>query len=100
MDIIIVPLLHLVLTIMSFYTWILIAAVIMSWLESFNVINRYNKFVYTSQTILFRLTDPALSPIRRLLPSFGGMDFSPLILLLLIQFVSGVLSRVMVRFAF
>ncbi len=100
MDIIFVPLFHLIMTLLSLYTWILIATVIMSWLETFNIVNRYNKFVYTVHTILFRLTDPILSPIRRILPTLGGLDLSPLIVLLGVQFIMGVLSRLMIRFAF
>ncbi len=100
MDIIFVPFLHIVLVILNLYTWVLIVSVIMSWLEAFQIINRYNKFVYTVQTILFRLTDPLLTPIRRMLPSLGGVDLSALVLLLIIQFLSGALGRVLMRFAF
>lgn len=78
-------LIFLVNAVISIYTWILIVWVIASWLVAFNVINTHNSFVAMLMDVLYRLTEPALRPIRRILPDMGGLDLSPLILLLLLQ---------------
>jgi YggT family protein len=65
------------------YMWVIIAAVILSWLIAFNVINPYNPFVRSLWQALTAVTEPLLRPIRRLLPDLGGVDISPMILLLL-----------------
>jgi YggT family protein len=64
--------------------YIIIAQAILSWLVAFNVINTYNDFVRSFLRALDRLTEPLYRPFRRILPDFGGLDFSPLIVLLLI----------------
>jgi YggT family protein len=69
------------------YTWVVIIAVIMSWLIAFNVINGYNPIVRTIWDTVTALTEPLLKPIRRRLPNLGGLDLSPLILLLACAFV-------------
>ena len=65
-------------------TWIIIIQAILSWLVAFNVINTYNDFVRSLLSALDRITEPLYRPIRRILPDFGGIDFSPLVVLLLI----------------
>jgi YggT family protein len=77
----------LVLTILDIYFWIIIATVIISWLIAFNIINGYNDFVRTIRVALARLTEPVLGPVRRLLPDLGGIDISPIIVLIGLQFV-------------
>ena len=69
------------------YWWIIILSAIFSWLYAFNVVNPRNQFVGTIGNILFRLTEPALRPIRRFMPDLGGIDISPIILLLIIYFI-------------
>lgn len=70
--------------------WIVVlVSVILSWLISFNVVNAHNQFVATIWRVTSAITEPLLSPIRRILPPLGGMDFSPIVLLLLIGFVQG-----------
>jgi YggT family protein len=69
------------------YIVLLIAQAILSWLLAFGVINRYNQGVSMIGDFLYRVTEPALRPIRRVLPNFGGLDISPVILILLIWFV-------------
>jgi YggT family protein len=64
--------------------YIIIFQAILSWLVAFNVINTYNDFVRSFLTALDRLTEPLYRPIRRILPDFGGLDFSPLVVLLII----------------
>lgn len=72
---------------LDLYWWIIIASAVFSWLYAFNVVNPRNQFVGTIGNFLFRITEPALRPIRRYLPDLGGIDISPIILLLVIFFV-------------
>jgi YggT family protein len=81
------PIVWLLLTILELYSYIVLAYVIMSWLIAFNVINTHNRFVYLVNDFLNRATEPALRPIRRFLPSLGGIDLSPIVLFLLIMFL-------------
>ena len=72
---------------LDIYWWIIIGAAIFSWLYAFNVVNPRNEVVGMIGNMLFRMTDPALQPIRRYLPNLGGIDISPIILLLIIFFI-------------
>jgi YggT family protein len=72
---------------LDIYTWIIIAAVIFSWLFAFNVVNGRNQFVGMVGDFLHKATEPVLRPIRRMLPDLGGLDISPIVLLLIIFFV-------------
>ena len=72
---------------LNLYWWVIILSAIFSWLYAFNVVNPRNQFVGSIGNMLHRLTEPALRPIRRYLPDLGGIDISPIILLLLIFFV-------------
>lgn len=72
---------------LDIYQWIVIAAVIFSWLFAFNVVNGRNQFVGMVGEFLHKATEPLLRPIRRFLPNLGGLDISPIVLLLLIFFV-------------
>jgi YggT family protein len=76
----------LVDTVIDIYIWLLILSVILSWLVSFNIVNTSNRIVYVIGEALFRITEPALRPIRRILPSLGGIDISPVILILALIF--------------
>ncbi len=78
---------------LSLYVWILIASAIISWLVAFNVINVRNDFVRMVWDFLYRITEPALRPIRKVLPNLGGIDISPIILLLGIFFLQSVIAR-------
>jgi YggT family protein len=69
------------------YILLLIAQAILSWLLAFGVINRYNRSVSVIGDFLYRITEPALRPIRSILPNFGGIDISPVILILLLHFL-------------
>jgi YggT family protein len=75
-------------------TYVIIAQAILSWLVAFNVINTYNDFVRSFLSALDRLTEPLYRPIRRIMPDFGGIDFSPMVVLLLIYVVRILLSGV------
>ena len=85
--------LDVVMLALDLYTWIIIISAVLSWLIAFNVINTRNQFVATIWEMLYRVTEPALRPIRRLLPNLGGIDISPVILLLLIFFVPQVIRH-------
>ena len=71
-------------TILKYYSYIVIANVIISWLIAFNVLNTSNRFVYSVLDFTYRLTEPLLNRIRRFLPNLGAFDISPIILLMLI----------------
>ena len=76
--------------------WIIIAQVILSWLIAFNVLNTSSQGVRSFLAALDRMTDPLYRPIRKVMPDFGGIDFSPLVLLLVIQILRMLLSGVAV----
>ena len=78
---------NLIDTVITLYIWLLVISAVLSWLIAFNVINTQNRFVYIVVDTLHRLTEPALAPIRRLLPNLGGIDISPIVLILLLIFV-------------
>ena len=78
---------NLISTAVTLYIWALIVSAILSWLIAFNVINTRNQLVYTVGDFLHRVTEPALRPIRRYLPNLGGIDISPIVLILLLVFV-------------
>ncbi len=69
------------------YWWLVIASAVFSWLYAFNVVNPRNQFVGQVGNALFRVTEPALRPIRSILPDLGGIDISPIVLLLLLFFL-------------
>jgi YggT family protein len=79
--------LWLIDTIITMYIWLLIAQAVLSWLLAFGVVNRYNRTVSVIGDFLYRITEPALRPIRSMLPNFGGLDISPVILILLLYFL-------------
>ena len=93
MSVILGPIFGLIDIVLGLFVWILIFSVIMSWLISFNVVNSTNRVVYLIGDFLYRITEPALRPIRRFLPSLGGLDLSPIVLLLVIWFLRDVLRR-------
>lgn len=72
---------------LGIYTWILIGSAVFSWLYAFNVVNSRNAFVASLGDFLYRATEPALRPLRRIIPNLGGIDVSPIVLLLIIFFL-------------
>lgn len=79
--------------VIGFYITLVIVQVVLSWLIAFNVINTRNRFVYMVGEFLYRVTEPALKPIRRLLPTMGGIDLSPVVLILALYFLRVLLLR-------
>ena len=83
--------LNLINSIISLYIWALIASAILSWLIAFNVVNTNNQFVYGIVNFLHKVTDPLLRPIRQILPNLGGIDISPILLILILVFIRNLL---------
>jgi YggT family protein len=77
---------------LSLYWWVIIASAIFSWLYAFNVVNPRNPVVGTIGNMLYRLTEPVLRPIRRYMPDLGGVDISPIVVLLVIFFLQQFLN--------
>ena len=80
-------------TILGLYVWVLIASAILSWLVAFNVVNTRNRAVYVIGDFLYRVTEPLLAPIRRILPNLGGLDLSPIIVILIIFFIRNLMRE-------
>lgn len=80
-------LIQTVLYALDIYWWIIIASAVFSWLYAFNVVNPRNQFVGSIGNFLYKVTEPVLAPIRRVLPDLGGIDISPIILLLILFFL-------------
>lgn len=85
--------LDVILLVLSLYTYVLIGSAIFSWLYAFNVVNPRNQFIATIGQIFYNLTEPALRPIRRFVPSLNGLDLSPIVLLLGIFLLQNVIIR-------
>jgi len=83
----IVPVIEVLIAILDIYWWVVIIQAIASWLIAFNILNTYSRPVAMIVDVLYRLTEPALRPIRQFVPSMGGLDITPIILLLIIWFV-------------
>jgi YggT family protein len=81
-----VPIIQIIIEILHIYWWIVILSAIASWLIAFGVINTYNRGAAMVLDILYRLTEPVYRPIRKFLPNVGGLDLSPIIVLLIIWF--------------
>jgi len=78
----------------TIYLWIIIINAILSWLVAFNVLNTQNRFVFSVLDATYKLTDPALSKIRRFIPMFGSIDISPVILILILMFLRNIIFEI------
>jgi YggT family protein len=78
--------------VLDLYVWLLIASAILSWLIAFNVVNTRNGFVASVAEFLYKITEPVLRPIRNIMPNFGGLDISPIIVILIIMFIQRVIA--------
>lgn len=87
-----IAVINLVNNVIGFYIWLVIISVIMSWLVSFSVVNTQNRFVYMVMDFLYRVTEPVLKPIRRIMPNLGGLDLSPIVLIFLLWFLRDLLN--------
>ena len=84
--------LDIIQLVLELYIYLLVASAILSWLIAFNVVNTRNQFVSGVAEFLYRITEPLLAPIRRHLPNFGGLDISPIILILIIILIQRVIA--------
>ena len=98
MNVILGPLIQVALIVIELYMWAVIIGVVLSWLVAFNVVNTTNRFVVMIGDFIYRLTEPLLEPIRRMLPTLGGLDLSPMVLILGLIFVRGVIANLYMRF--
>ena len=81
-------------SIITIYLWIIIINAVLSWLIAFNVLNTQNRFVFSILDTTYKLTDPALSKIRRFIPMFGSIDISPVILILILMFLRNIIFEI------
>ena len=81
-------------SIITIYLWIIIINAILSWLVAFNILNTQNRFVFSVLDATYKLTDPALNKIRRFIPTFGSIDISPVILILLLMFLRNIIFEI------
>jgi YggT family protein len=92
--------LDVVLLALNLYVYVIILTAVLSWLVAFNVVNMYSDVVRSIWNVLNALTEPVLRPLRRLIPSFGGLDISPVVLLLLIFLVENIIQRYIYPYVF
>ena len=85
--------LDIILLVLQIYIWLLIAAAVLSWLIAFNVVNTRNQVVASIAEFLYRITEPLLRPIRGLMPNLGGIDVSPVLLILIILLLENIIVR-------
>ncbi len=94
------PFLWLIDTIINIFIWLLIASAVLSWLIAFNVVNTRNPIVHNVGEFLYRVTEPLLRPIRNMLPSLGGLDISPVILIIGLLFLERFIFWAYLQLAF
>lgn len=94
------PIAALLIEVLEFYKWVVVAAVIVSWLTAFNVINQYNNFVRMVLRFLIALTEPVFRQIRRVIPPISGLDLSPIIVFVIIWFLQYSITWASFRFGF
>jgi YggT family protein len=94
------PVLDVIMLALRIYTWLILGMVILSWLVAFGVVNMRNDFVRMLYDFLHRVTEPALARIRRFMPDLGGIDLSPIILLLIVFFIQQVIVYYLYPIAF
>ena len=78
-------------SIITIYLWIIIINAVLSWLVAFNVLNTQNRFVFSILDATYKMTDPVLNKIRNFIPTFGSIDISPVILILLLMFLRNII---------
>ena len=93
-------LLDILMILLNILWWIIIVQAVMSWLIAFNVINTHNQFVGQLWTVLDRITEPLYRPFRRIMPDFGGLDLTPMLVLILIIIIDGPVLSYLARLAY
>jgi YggT family protein len=92
------PVFFLIYEILGLYMWVVLAAVLVSWLIAFNVINTYNQFVRSLLRFLYAVTEPVFRQIRKIIPPIGGIDLSPLVVFVAIIVLQHTLEWLSVRY--
>ncbi len=91
---------EVILVALNLYMWLVIASAVFSWLFAFNIVNPRNQFVGMIGQFLYAVTEPVLRPIRRVVPTLGAVDISPVVLLLIIFLIQRVLVRYIAPYVF
>ena len=86
-------LLDVILIVLQIYIWLLIAAAVLSWLIAFNIVNTHNQVVAMIANFLWQITEPVLRPVRAMMPNLGGIDISPVVVILLIFLIQNIIVR-------
>jgi len=81
-------------SVITIYLWVIIINAILSWLVAFNILNTQNRFVFSVLDATYKLTDPALNKIRRFIPTFGSIDISPIVLILILMFLRNIIFEI------
>ena len=81
-------------SIISIYLWIIIINAVLSWLVAFNILNTQNRYVFSVLDATYKMTDPALNKIRRFIPTFGSIDVSPVVLILILMFLRNIIFEI------
>jgi len=81
-------------SIITIYLWIIIINAILSWLVAFNILNTQNRFVFAILDSTYKMTDPALNKIRKFIPTFGSIDVSPIVLILILMFLRNIIFEI------
>jgi len=92
------PIAALLIAVLEIYKWVVLAAVLVSWLAAFNVINEHNNVVRTLLRILYALTEPVFRPVRRVIPTVAGLDLSPIVVLVAIWFLQYTITYISYRY--
>ncbi len=92
------PVVRVIIMILELYIWVVVIGVVFSWLTAFKVINMSNRFVYMVGEFVYRATDPALRPIRRIMPNLGNFDISAIILIIILIFAKDILIQAYIKF--
>ena len=86
-------LLDVILIVLQIYIWLLIAAAVLSWLIAFNIVNTHNQVVAMIANFLWQITEPVLRPVRAIMPNLGGIDISPVVVILIIFLIQNIIVR-------
>ena len=81
-------------SLITIYLWIIIINAVLSWLVAFNILNTQNRFVFSILEATYKITDPALNKIRRFIPTFGSIDISPVVLILILMFLRNIIFEI------
>jgi YggT family protein len=90
-----IAIVSLITTVIQLYIWALLISIILTWLVQFNLINTSNRFVYTVGDFLYKITEPLLGRVRAIIPAIGGIDLSPIAVILLLAFIKQLIPELL-----